>query len=90
MSGKAKRGPIMVPCGHCHGHGRVLLTGVYADTLRILRDCSGEHTGADLARIAGTKPTAMNNRLARLEELGLATSHRYGRKRLYRATKETS
>jgi DNA-binding transcriptional ArsR family regulator len=33
----------------------------------------------------GCAPTAMNNRLAALERMGLATSRRYGRIRFYRA-----
>lgn len=73
-----------VRCGHCGGTGLLPLTGVCADTLTLLR-AAGEATGADLARLDGCKATAMNNRLAVLERHGLATSRRYGRKRLYRA-----
>jgi hypothetical protein len=36
-----------------------------------------------LAVIDNCQPTAMNNRLAALERLGLAVSERYGRKRMY-------
>ena len=74
-------------CSCCNGTGRVLLTGVYAETLALLRHQDGEVTGADLARLIGCKKTAMNNRLAALEKHGLATSRRWGRKRLYK-TKE--
>lgn len=74
-------------CPWCHGTGQCPLTGVYADTLALLRKQKSEITGADLGRLDGCKATAANNRLARLEELGLVMSRRYGRKRLYRATK---
>lgn len=74
---------VSVCCPHCRGSGRIPLTGVYADTLELLR-ANGEATGADLARVEGCKATAMNNRLAMLERHGLATSRRYGRQRLYR------
>jgi hypothetical protein len=73
-----------VTCLCCRGTGRVPLTGVYADTLDLLRR-SGEVCGAALARAAGCKPSAMNNRLAALERPGLAVSRRYGRLRLFRA-----
>lgn len=73
-----------VRCGHCGGTGLRPLTGVYADTLVLLR-AAGEVTGADLARRARCKATAMNNRLAVLERHGPSTSRRYGHKRLYRA-----
>ena len=81
---------VTVRCGHCHGKGVVELTGVYADTLRLLRDLAtalsdGETTGAELARVAGCKATAMNNRLAILEKHGLASSRRCGRLRVYKA-----
>ncbi len=74
----------LVPCPCCGGTGLRPLTGVYAETLALLR-AAGEATGADLARRVGCKATAMNNRLAALERLGLAVSRRYGRLRLYRA-----
>ncbi len=72
-------------CPHCHGTGRVPLTGVYADTWHLLRSQAHEVTGAALARLDGCKPCAMNNRLAALERRGLATSRCCGRKRLYQA-----
>ena len=74
-------------CGHCGGTGHVELTGVYADTLALLRRQKTEVTGADLAVVDGCKDTTMNNRLAMLEHHGLATSRRYGRKRLYKAVR---
>lgn len=74
-------------CGHCGGTGHVKLTGVYADTLALLRKQKQEVTGAELATIDGCKATAMNNRLAMLEQHGFATSRKYGRMRLYVARK---
>lgn len=81
--------PDTVPCSCCGGTGRLLLTGVYADTLALLRRQPGEVSGAALARQDGCKAPAMNNRLASLERLGLATSRRYGRLRLFRAADGT-
>lgn len=77
--------PDRVPCGHCRGCGTVEVTGVYADTLALLRKQQDEVSGAELARVAGCKATAMCNRLARLERMGLATSRKYGRERLFKA-----
>lgn len=76
-----------VTCGHCGGTGHIELTGVYADTLALLRRQRAEITGADLAKVDGCKETAMNNRLAMLESHGFAKSRRYGRKRLFKAVK---
>lgn len=72
-------------CPHCKGKGVVELTGVYAETLAMLRSTSGPITGASLARESGCKATAMNNRLAVLERLGYASSERHGRERRFRA-----
>ena len=71
------------PCGHCHGTGYIELTGVYAETLKLLRRQKEEITSQDLSVIDGCKATAMNNRLAALESMGFARSRRYGRKRLF-------
>lgn len=76
-----------VPCPWCRGTGKFAVTGVYADTLALLRKQSCEVTGAVLAYAAGCKATTMNNRLSALERHGLATSRRYGVKRLYKATR---
>ncbi len=73
------------PCPTCGGKGVVVITGVYADTLALLRHAADEVTAATLARADGCKATAMSNRLAALEKMGLAQSRRYGRERLYRA-----
>jgi hypothetical protein len=75
MSDKAK---AYVVCTHCEGTGSVELTGIYADTLALLIRCPGLN-GAELAKIAGCKPTAMNNRLIGLEVKGVARGERYGR-----------
>jgi hypothetical protein len=73
----AKR-PAYVLCTHCGGTGTVELTGIYADTLTLLIRHPGLN-GAELAEIAGCKPTAMNNRLISLERKGVANGTRYGR-----------
>lgn len=79
-----------VQCPCCKGSGRVeLVDGVYRETLQKLRALGGEHTAADLGPAMGVPRTAMSNRLAHLERLGLATSRWYGRKRLYKATEGT-
>jgi hypothetical protein len=75
---------VRVRCQRCHGTGSIELTGIYRDTLELLRSQKGECTGAQLARISGCKGTAMNNRLAALERHGLAVSRRYGREKLFR------
>ena len=87
---------VKIQCGHCGGSGEVEITGVYAETmeyartytrvsLRLPNVVSPEFTGALLAQAyAGCKASAMNNRLARLEQLGLLTSRRYGRVRLFK------
>lgn len=75
-----------VRCPCCKGAGVVDFTGVYADTLQfIIRDMKRESfTGAQLGRRLGVRATAMNNRLAILEEIGFLESRRYGRKRLHK------
>lgn len=76
---------VSIPCPHCDGSGRKILTGVYLETLSLLRRQTRPISGADLARLAGCRGEAMCNRLIRLEGLGLAESTEYGRKRLWRA-----
>lgn len=75
------------PCPHCSGCGRIPLTGIYAETLRGLRRwCTRPARFVVSNRDAwwfGCKATALNNRLARLEELGLARSEKYGRQRRF-------
>lgn len=80
-----KKKPIMAACSYCKGCGSVEITGIYAETFRLLNAQQHECSGADLAAKAGCKPTAMNNRLAALEEHGLVVSRRYGRQRLFSA-----
>lgn len=76
----------VIPCSHCAGEGEITLTGIYADTLAMLRLQEEEVTAVQLAALDGRNPTAMNNRLTALEGFGFATSRRYGRSRLYKAT----
>lgn len=77
-----------IPCPHCKGKGRIAVTGVYADTLQRLRKACKKlgYVVANLdALYFGCKPTALNNRLAWLEEHGLARSEKFGRQRRFYA-----
>lgn len=76
---------VPIPCPHCRGSGRTSLSDLYAATLRLLAEQPSEVNGASLARLAGCAETAMNNRLVRLESLGLAVGRTNGRERLWRA-----
>lgn len=76
---------LTIPCSRCEGQGQIELTGVYADTLKFLREQKEQLNGAELARKAGVNETAMDNRLAWLESYGFAISERYGREKRWRA-----
>lgn len=71
------------PCKHCHGTGKIPLTGIYLETLQgVRRMCArkGGHVVANRdACLFDCKPTALNNRLSRLEQLGFLRSEMYGR-----------
>lgn len=71
-------------CPYCNGVGHVEVSPVYKETWFLLKKF-GPISGAELSRHDGCKETAMNNRLAVLEELGLARSQTYGRLRLFEA-----
>lgn len=75
----------LIPCSHCDGAGKIELTGVCAETLAFLRTQSEALNGANVARLCGVNPTAMNNRLNWLEANGLAKSERYGSQKRWRA-----
>ena len=77
---------VLIKCWACQGRGRVELTGVYADTLRILRASRSAVVANRDADRFGCLPTALNNRLSWLEEHGLAQSVRHGRERRFWAT----
>ena len=62
------------------------MTGVYRDTLDLIRTSGEELNGAQWADKAGCNATAMNNRLVRLRELGFVTSRSYGRQKLFKAS----
>lgn len=81
----SKKPSALVYCPTCNATGLVSLTGIYLDTLLLLRKQRKPITGAAFALVAGCKPTAMNNRLAMLEKYKLVKSERYGRMRLYAA-----
>ncbi len=66
------------PCPHCKGFGTVELTGVYAETLSLVRQRPGLN-GAALAARAGCNATAMNNRLTALAKHGLVAGVKFGR-----------
>lgn len=74
-----------VKCPHCIGTGRIELSGVYLETLKRLRRYPDGIHAAALAKAMGCEPTAMNNRLAYLEEHSLVVSVRDGRKRVFAA-----
>ncbi len=76
---------LLRQCSQCGGSGYVTMTGVFADTLALLKKQSGEVTAAQLALVARCKATAMSNRLAALERMGFVSSRRYGRLRLFHA-----
>lgn len=78
---------VVVTCSCCGGTGQVKLTGVFADTLRMLRANPGL-CGADLARLVGCKGPAMANRLAWLKAKGLAVSRQYGRRLFWHAVED--
>lgn len=84
-----RKKPVLVCCTCCNGTGKVELTGIYLDTLKLLAGFC-EVTGAELAKKIGAKPTAMNNRLAALKRKGLADTRTVGRKKLYWATQWAS
>jgi len=78
-----------VECSACKGTGRVILSGVYADTLRVLRKRSkqGKHVVANRdASLFCCRGTTLSNRLAWLESHGFAQSKRHGRENRYIAT----
>lgn len=75
----------LISCSRCGGAGKIELTGVFAETLTLLRAQSAALSGVEMAQLANVNPTAMNNRLAWLEAHGFARSEWYGRSRLYRA-----
>lgn len=79
--------PLYHDCPYCGGTGEVQLTGIYAETFTLLAREKDEVSGAALAKKAKCKATAMNNRLAKLEEHGYAISRRWGRVRLFKAKK---
>lgn len=73
-------------CPRCCGTGHVRLTGVHAETLKAAFDLLRREPFIVAGRHAdqfGCSPTALNNRLAWLEDHGLLCSTWYGRERRY-------
>lgn len=77
---------IWIACPYCESKGEIELTGVYAETLRLLRQRRSPVVANRDADLFECKPTALNNRLAWLESHGLARSERHGRERRFWAT----
>lgn len=78
--------PDVYTCSHCQGRGVIPLTGVYADTLNAVRRKLARGGFIIAHRDAawfGCKATALNNRLARLEEMGHVMSEQYGKQRRF-------
>lgn len=77
----------MYSCPCCDGTGRIALTGIYLETLHEMRRrCKTVEAYVVANRDAAwfqCEPTALNNRLARLEELGFVFSEKYGRQRRF-------
>lgn len=72
------------PCPTCGGRGKVGVTGVYAETLDILRR-HPRLNAAQLARLTACSGQAMANRLVALERMGLTRGRRCGRQRIWEA-----
>jgi response regulator of citrate/malate metabolism len=74
-------------CPCCKGRGTMPLTGIYAETLRdVRRWCARPERHVVANRDAwwfGCSPTALNNRLAWLEEHSFIKSEKYGRQRRF-------
>ena len=78
-----------IKCSTCDGTGEIPLKGKYAETLKIARKrCNRLRRGGYVFAWRdhewfGCKPTALNNRLAWLEEHGFLRSERVGRQRRF-------
>lgn len=73
-------------CPACKGHGWIELTGVYLETLKIILKAKTTQVVANRDHwFFGCSPTALNNRLARLEQMGYLKSERCGRQRRFYA-----
>lgn len=77
---------IRIPCTCCNGTGKVELTGVDAETLAGARRYLSRYACLVANRAAlwfGCQPTALSNRLKRLELLGLLKAEKYGKQVRY-------
>lgn len=75
-------------CSACKGHGWIELTGVYLKTLETVERITKKKKSAFIvanqdAEQFGCTPTALNNRLAKLEQHGYLFSQRFGRQRRF-------
>lgn len=76
---------LLVECHHCEGSGKLDLPPSLAETLYLLHKDRGYSTIQLLARSSiGVKHTTLCNRLAQLETLGFASSHREGKNKHWR------
>lgn len=74
-----------VPCWHCNGSGRVLLSDELLETLEALKTRkTASARDLFLTLKLNCHPTAMNNRLEDLRGLGFLTRKRDGKRWLYR------
>jgi hypothetical protein len=80
-----RSGRYTYPCWQCGGHGHVELSGVYSDTLDLLRRQNTPLSGSALSKLAGCSNESMCNRLRAIERHGLARSKRSGKERLWTA-----
>lgn len=77
---------IRISCTCCKGTGKVVFTGVFAETFRGAERYLKRHPYLVANRAAplfGCQPTALSNRLKRLETMGLLKAERYGKQVRY-------
>ena len=79
----------MVPCDHCGGTGKVLLSAVLFRVVEAVT--AGHRTAKEVSdHLSGTETvgkTAINNRLEELREYGLLTRKKVGRFYVYDVVK---
>lgn len=84
---------MVVPCPRCHGTGHIPLSAPYAETLALLQKQHDWISVKLLAGLMGVERTAMNNRMMRMEKLGLVRGRKatgaagVGGMKLWRAMK---
>lgn len=76
--------PLLVECHHCAGSGKIDLPVELSDTLKLLGAQRARTTLELLPLLSGLKHTTLCNRLAKLESLGFAKSHKEGKNKFWR------